>query len=255
MTVRTEFEPEEMRPPRRHGRTTLLVALCMVGASAGGLWAAWRVTGHHGGDAGVPIIRADDRPVKVPPANPGGMEVPDQNIAMSSTARGRPIRASSSFCRRPRRRCRVPRRPSRPCRGRRPPAAARRAVPLPPTAAPPPAPAASPAQPAVAAARLPPAAVMPRRRPPRRNGAGAGGYRLQVAAVRSPDAAQQEWARLKRVNADVLGKLDMRTARADLGERGTYYRIEAGPIADAAAAQRACDALKQRKVGCILVKP
>ncbi|MGH7090045.1 MAG: SPOR domain-containing protein [Stellaceae bacterium] len=61
--------------------------------------------------------------------------------------------------------------------------------------------------------------------------------------------------RLKRVDVDILGALPMRTVRTDRGTRGVFYRIEAGPIADAAAADHACAALKERKVGCILVRP
>ena len=81
------------------------------------------------------------------------------------------------------------------------------------------------------------------------------GYRLQVGAVRSPEAVAPEWNRLKRAQADLLGQLGMQSVRADLGERGVFYRIEAGPIADQAAAAHICTELKERKVGCILVRP
>jgi hypothetical protein len=43
--------------------------------------------------------------------------------------------------------------------------------------------------------------------------------------------------------------------RADLGARGIYYRIQVGPIADAAAAEHDCAELKRRGEGCIVVKP
>jgi len=42
--------------------------------------------------------------------------------------------------------------------------------------------------------------------------------------------------------------------RTDLGDKGTYYRVEAGPFADAAAAERLCGELKRRKLGCILAR-
>jgi len=49
--------------------------------------------------------------------------------------------------------------------------------------------------------------------------------------------------------------LSLSVSRVDLGAKGTYYRIQAGPIADEAKAAQDCAALKSRKIGCILVKP
>jgi hypothetical protein len=258
MTVRTEFEPGDLEPPRRHGRATLLVALCVAGASAAGLWTVWRLAGHHGASAVVPIIRADDRPVKVAPANPGGMEVPDQDLYVLNHQKPADGRVEQLL---PPPETPLPRPvpPPDPAVAAAPPAAvaAPAANPEMPAAAPTPAaPAIAPPASAdvrVAAPAAAPASVMPAAPPLAL--AAANGYRLQVAAVRSPEVAQQEWSRLKHAQADVLGALDVRTVRVDLGERGIFYRVEAGPIADAAAAQRACDTLKQRKVGCLLVKP
>jgi cell division septation protein DedD len=84
---------------------------------------------------------------------------------------------------------------------------------------------------------------------------GERGYRLQLAAVRSPERAKEEWERLKRNNSDVLGSLDYVARRVDLGERGIFYRIQAGPVGDAAVAERRCGELKRRGVSCLLVKP
>ena len=44
-----------------------------IGTALLGLVAAWAFTGHH--RTGVPVIEADSRPVKVKPANPGGMQI------------------------------------------------------------------------------------------------------------------------------------------------------------------------------------
>jgi cell division septation protein DedD len=81
------------------------------------------------------------------------------------------------------------------------------------------------------------------------------GYFLQLGAGRSAEAAKQEGERLRQRQADLLGTLSLITPRVDLGERGTFYRIQVGPIADAAQAERRCNELKRRGVGCILVKP
>jgi hypothetical protein len=44
-------------------------------------------------------------------------------------------------------------------------------------------------------------------------------------------------------------------ARADLGDRGTFYRLRAGPIADEAKARAICDSLAGRGASCIIVQP
>ena len=33
------------------------------------------------------------------------------------------------------------------------------------------------------------------------------------------------------------------------------HRVQAGPLKDLAAARRICDALKQKKVGCLVIRP
>jgi hypothetical protein len=42
--------------------------------------------------------------------------------------------------------------------------------------------------------------------------------------------------------------------RAEVPDKGTYYRVEAGPLADAAAASRLCGELKKRNLGCTIVR-
>ncbi|MBV8090484.1 MAG: SPOR domain-containing protein [Alphaproteobacteria bacterium] len=83
---------------------------------------------------------------------------------------------------------------------------------------------------------------------------GTAGPRLQLGSVRSQDAARQEWDRIKRKNPDLLGSLSATPVRADLGDKGVFYRIQTGPVADAAAAERLCGELKQRNIGCIIAR-
>jgi cell division septation protein DedD len=90
---------------------------------------------------------------------------------------------------------------------------------------------------------------------PRPPAASGKGYRLQIGALRSAEAAKAEWTRLQHQNHDLLGGLGYSAVRADLGEKGVFYRIQAGPIADLAAAERTCKELRQRHLGCMLVKP
>lgn len=241
MSDRTSADPAEPRAQRRIGPLALGVVLVMA-ASAGGLYFAWRAITHSGGGP-VPIIRAEGGPVKVAPANPGGMVVPDQNIAVLN-GKG-PGNSQVEQLLPP---------PETPLPRPAPPPQPEVSQPPPPTAAPAAAPPAA-APPVLAPVVTPAVTAPPPAAPPAHLATAGQGYRLQVGAVRSEEAAQQEWARLKRAQADLLGKLDMRTARTDLGARGIFYRIEAGPIADGEVARLACDKLKERKVGCILVRP
>ncbi|MBO6520972.1 MAG: SPOR domain-containing protein [Rhodospirillales bacterium] len=81
-------------------------------------------------------------------------------------------------------------------------------------------------------------------------------WRVQLAASRSEPAVKSEWDRLRRRHVDLLGDLRLQVMRIDLGAtKGVFYRLRAGPLADEAAAQALCSRLKQRKLGCLVVKP
>lgn len=82
-----------------------------------------------------------------------------------------------------------------------------------------------------------------------------GGFKVQLAAVRSDEAAKQEWNRLKNRYKEELGALTLTVQRVDLGAgKGVYHRIQAGPL-DEAAAERTCAALKAKNQACLVVRP
>jgi hypothetical protein len=87
---------------------------------------------------------------------------------------------------------------------------------------------------------------------PPRASAGSG-YRLQLSAVRSPDAVQDEWNRLKRRFPE-LSPLKNTTSKIDVAGKGTFYRVEAGPLGEAEA-KSTCAHLRTQGLGCIVVKP
>src|SRR5262249_28059936 len=78
MTERPDAESRPLwRMIRRAG-----VALFVMGLVGGGLWLAYVQGMRHasvGGGGEVPLIRADERPTKVKPDKPGGMEIPDRD--------------------------------------------------------------------------------------------------------------------------------------------------------------------------------
>ena len=81
-------------------------------------------------------------------------------------------------------------------------------------------------------------------------------YQIQIAAVRTPDRARSEWARLKSKHSDLLGDYSLNVVRVDLGPtKGIFYRLRAGPIAWEDVAKVLCENLSKRKVGCLIVRP
>jgi hypothetical protein len=84
--------------------------------------------------------------------------------------------------------------------------------------------------------------------------AQAGGVRIQLASVRAEADAQREWGRLQRQHGDVLGGLSPSYTSADLGDRGVYIRLQAGPFPVPEAARAACETLRARGVGCNVVR-
>ncbi len=81
-----------------------------------------------------------------------------------------------------------------------------------------------------------------------------GGWRVQVASVKNEDVAKSTWARLQSAHGDVMANLRMQAVRVDLGDKGVWYRVQAGPL-DEKQAQGVCSALKSRKADCVLVPP
>ncbi|HYH39573.1 MAG TPA: SPOR domain-containing protein [Azospirillum sp.] len=129
-----------------------------------------------------------------------------------------------------------------------PPPAAKAPALLPAVAAPPkpaPAPQPAPQQQPTAAPAAPKAPPAP--------SAGGGGYRVQLASVRSEAEAAAEWKRLSSRHPDLSG-LSMQVSKADLGEKGVYYRVQGGSV-DEARARSICEKLKAQNVGCVVVRP
>ena len=243
-----EFPHRERRP------LTWLLAVAVMAVFAGGLWLAYvQGTRHPAATAsgeGAPLIRADTSPTKVKPDQPGGMTIPDQNVSIYSEKEGGPpveklLPAPEQPMPRPAPAAAAPA-PSAvaPSAVPAPSAVAPSAVRVPPTAA---------TAPPVGSAAGKPAAEPKAAATPTHAGPPSP-VRIRLASVHSPDAAREEWARLKRDNEDLLGRLTAVAVRADLGDKGIYYRIEAGPLSDPAAAERLCGELKRRQLGCILAR-
>lgn len=267
-------------PAWRRRLPGMVFAIALGVMTAAGLWIGSRWTAPAPAPTTVPILHADTRPLKVPPSQPGGMDVPDQDMMVLNQTQApaqnveQLLPPPETPLPRPVPEPPPPANQGNPAEPAPQPAMApvavvapQRVIPSPaskpaqaaasPTVVEPPADLATAPEgdvPAPRAAKLPASAEPPA---PAANPAPAasGGYRLQLGAVRSEEAARAEWERLKRAHADLLGSLGFTPWRVELGERGVYFRIMAGPIADAAQAERVCAELKALKLGCILVKP
>lgn len=192
----------------------------------------------------VPLIKADPNPIKVKPEQPGGLQVPDRNMMIyNERPGGPPVEKLLPPPEQPQARPVAP-----------PPAAVQpqQLAMAPQAGSAPPLPAVKPFTPEPVAPHAGPAA---RPGTPEAIGADRGGHiRLVLASLKTPDEARAEWARLKRASPDILGKMTADAVRADLGEKGVWYRIEAGSFAHPAAAERVCRELKAHHLGCSVAK-
>ena len=81
-------------------------------------------------------------------------------------------------------------------------------------------------------------------------------YRVRLASYRSPEGSNRGWEILSKAHPDLLGELGPSVHRVDLGPgKGVYFRLEAGPLGDRAAARALCAALKRRQLDCLIVEP
>ncbi len=81
----------------------------------------------------------------------------------------------------------------------------------------------------------------------------AGDYLVQLASVKSAEGAQAEWKRLTAAHPDLLVALNSTVVPADLGDKGTFYRLRAGPLSKDRASS-ICDSLSQTDENCMVVR-
>lgn len=79
----------------------------------------------------------------------------------------------------------------------------------------------------------------------------AGTHRVQVVAVQSQAQAESEWQRISRLYPDLLGGSELFIQQIDLGDRGIWYRVQAGTFARSDANQ-VCATIQARGGDCIV---
>jgi hypothetical protein len=201
------------------------------------------LTGRHSGE--VPVVAADNRPIREKPLNPGGMKIDaaenDVFSGVTDTAGAKLAPAPESPDATA---LRTPLASSPPP----PPAAAEASTPAvaeapaPPPAKPavvaavPPAPKPAPAKPAVAAAEV---------RPP----VTAHEPMVQLAALTSEEAARSEWAQLAKKMPDLMNDRQPTYSRTQR-DGHTFWRVRTSGFADVAQARKFCDRVRAKGAGC-----
>jgi cell division septation protein DedD len=219
-----EFDAQEDEEPRR-GVLAFVIALGILVVVSTVIWNAYRSGVREGGRDAPPRITAEG-PAKVAPIDPGGATIPGQDVAIYDELDGAQTADSA------------------PPAAESPRASGQVAALAPPAVAPKPlaaagGPAATPSAPAPLASGN--FAIV-------RNGP----YLAQIAALRSEEAANAEWAKASRLAPDLFAAAQKDIQRADLGAKGIFYRLRAGSFASRDAADAFCDQVQASGSGCIV---
>ena len=79
----------------------------------------------------------------------------------------------------------------------------------------------------------------------------AGAYVLQIGSYKSQAEAETAWKIYKTRHASLLSGYSDNIQQADLGEKGTWYRLRIGGFSDREVANALCDRLKADGGACI----
>ncbi len=260
--LREIYDSERRAMLKRRTLTAFVVAVALGGFSAI-VWYSFTKDQDAGADSLVPLIKAENAPIKVRPEKPGGMEVPNQDkLVYSRMNPGElppPVEKLLPLPEVPVAKPVAP--PEDESAGNAKKLA--EAAPTAPTAEEPAAAkSTAKAAPAVAAPKIAGRQKATNEEAMAKAGAelaiiapALGGYAIQLVALRSRDRAEEHWRQLQKAHGDILGNLTHKVVTADLGDRGTFYRLRAGRLPDRAAAERLCAKLAARKIGCLVVKP
>lgn len=86
----------------------------------------------------------------------------------------------------------------------------------------------------------------------RSGGALTGTHLVQIGAFRSQDEADGQWSKLQGKLGSYLDGKSNDVERADVGEKGVFYRLRIGPFATADEAKTYCAGLKERGTDCLI---
>jgi len=79
-------------------------------------------------------------------------------------------------------------------------------------------------------------------------------YRVQLVALRRPDRLLAAWRDVAGKASGRLDNFSAYMARADLGDKGTFFRLQTGDAPDRKSANELCDDLRDKGLTCRVVK-
>lgn len=274
---------EVTETPKRGIVMPVLVSMIVLGGFAGAVWYAYTFGVEEGRRTEIPLVQAEDTPVKVKPDDPGGMQVANQDtLLLNQTGGGDESLNVERLLPEPE--TPQPREPAADPQSETAAAS--------PNASDGPAPADAGAQ--LAEAPLPeagqaaqgqataeqeaePAAPAQTESQTRtQTGAEAASVQtaqssgttdtggssplvqegdtvIQLAAAGSADAAQREWARLQTLFPDLLGDMQLAVQKVTVGGK-EYHRMQTGPFPNRATAEDMCAQLKAKKQDCLVTR-
>jgi hypothetical protein len=257
------FRVARRRPGLDPNTRRLLLAAGAIGGTLVLLVGAWSLTGHGSSGGGLTVVEAASTPLKVKPADPGGMTVLGKAASIRSgkpdgdTVLAPPPEAPKLQALREQAAAEEAARKEAAAKlaaARHPPEpkpVVAEAPPAPPTAEPvalrtalPPVPPIPPGPPPrsapVAAAPAPAAPARP---------AAHGGTQVQLAALQSEAAAINEWHRLERRMPGLLDGKQPTVMKVQHDGR-VFYRLRTGGFSGSGEAGKFCSEVKAKGGGC-----
>ena len=255
------MEEEDAEDVRARLPLLIVIALLVLAAFAGVVWLAYN-QGVRQGQAGTPtIVTAPEGPARTAPetqtaeAPLSGLSVYEAPVSPAQEAEASALAPAATSAVNI-----VPSEPVpvQPSAAPPPasPAVSASTMPLPP----PPAPAAAPPAPRVAVVPPPPAraAVVPpapARAVPAGVGAASGAAVLQIGAFPNQDLANGAWNNFRTRFGEAANGLSQDIQVANLGEKGTWYRLRVGAFTTKDAAATKCEQLKAAGGTCFVTAP
>lgn len=85
--------------------------------------------------------------------------------------------------------------------------------------------------------------------------ASLAGWKVQLGAFGDEAGARKGWDTLRTRNKELVAGLQPVIVPVKVKDKGTLYRLQAGPLADGAAAKALCGRFAQAKLACFPVAP
>jgi hypothetical protein len=73
---------------------------------------------------------------------------------------------------------------------------------------------------------------------------------VHLASYRSEQQAERGWTQIQKAHKNLLESLEHEVVKVNLGRKGVYYRLKAGPLTSQDAAKDMCSKLKARRQFC-----